>query len=78
MHYNLMTPSELAEFGLASSDRLTQHLGASLQDHSDELELLYDSNKALTDRIDDLERTVAELEAQNARFADIIKQLGKA
>lgn len=81
--YNLLQPSELAEFGLASSDRLAQHLGASLQDHVDELELLYDGNKALTERIADLERTVHELEAHNAYlrgmvagFQDLAKKKG--
>ena len=77
--YNLMDPSELAELGLASSDRLAQHLGASLQDHSDELELLYDGNKALTKRISDLEtHVVPDLETQVERLRAIIAALEDA
>lgn len=78
-HYNLMDPSELAELGLASSDRLAQHLGASLQDHSEELELLYDGNKALTERISDLEdKVVPDLETQVERLRATIAALEDA
>jgi hypothetical protein len=69
---------DLAECGLESPDRLTRILGASLQDHVDEIDVLADAHKSALDRIRDLERTVDELEAQNARFADIIKTLAKA
>jgi len=77
-HFNLMQPSELAELGLASSDRLTQYLGASLQDHVDEIDVLADAHKSALDRIRDLERTVDDLEARNAELAIVIKTLAKA
>ena len=78
-HYNLMDPAELAELGLASTDRLTQYLGASLQDHIQELELLHDGNKALTKRISDLEtHVVPDLETQVERLRATIAALEAA
>jgi len=73
-----MFPVELAEVGIASNDQLAHVLGASLMDHIDELDALTDEYNGTLKRITDLEGTVAELEAQNARFADIIKTLAKA
>ena len=78
-HYNLMNPSELAELGLASSDRLAQHLGASLTDHIDELGIFIDAHNDALDRISDLEDyVVPDLETQVERLRATIAALEDA
>ena len=77
--YNLMDPSELAELGSASDDRLAQYLGASLTDHIAELELLHDGNKELTTCVNNLENhVVPDLETQVERLRATIAALEDA
>ena len=68
-HYNLMTPREIAELGIESPDRLAQHLGASLIDHIDELDVLTDEHTEALKLISRLERKLDELEADYERLA---------
>ena len=76
-HYNLMDPAELAELGYFSSDPLTQNLGLSLGHYIEESEFLHKRHKELSDRVNDLTRTVDELEARNAELAIVIKKLAE-
>ena len=68
-HYNLMIPREIAELGTESHDRLAQHLGASLIDHIDELDVLTDEHTEALKLISRLERKFDELEADYERLA---------
>jgi len=78
-HYNLMIPREIAELGTESPDRLAQHLGASLIDHIDELDVLTDEYNGTLKRISDLEtHVVPDLEEQNARLRRTIDALESA
>tara|TARA_R110000868_G_C10896172_1_gene763967 strand:+ start:41 stop:256 length:216 start_codon:yes stop_codon:yes gene_type:complete len=64
-----MTPREIAELGIESPDRLAQHLGASLIDHIDELDVLTDEHTEALKLISRLERKLDELEADYERLA---------
>jgi len=72
-YFNLWTPTELAEFGIASKDGLAQALGASLDDHLTKLDSV---TELLIGKLElsasNLESVAYELEALAAR-ADTLR-----
>jgi hypothetical protein len=72
-YFNLWTPNELAEFGIASKDGLAQALGASLDDHITKLDSITELLLGkLEPSASSLESVVYELEALAAR-ADTLR-----
>jgi hypothetical protein len=67
-YFNLWTPNELSEFGIASKDGLAQALGASLDDHITKLDSV---TNLLIGKLEiaasSLESVAYELEASAAR-----------
>jgi hypothetical protein len=77
-YFNLWTPNELAEFGIASKDGLAQALGASLEDHIAKLDSVTElliGNLEISVR--DLESVAYELEALAARANDLRENLAR-